>query len=117
MENLHRSAEGTYCTLHIAHCSLGIWSPPTAGSWRASTVYRPRIGTMNLSLPSNWQLAIGNRQSEGSWGGIQGEGPCFFHRLRKFLRRLRMSVAKYWLCKPPGNHYCPALAGSEAEKA
>src|SRR5438094_770319 len=29
--------------------------------------YRPRIGTMNLSLPSNWQLAIGNRQSEGSW--------------------------------------------------
>src|SRR2546422_549320 len=29
MENLNRSGDGTYCTLLIAHCSLGIWGPPT----------------------------------------------------------------------------------------
>src|SRR6266516_1591116 len=37
MENLNRSGDGTYCSLLIAHCSLGIWGPPTAGSWAGST--------------------------------------------------------------------------------
>src|SRR5256885_9253788 len=73
MENLNRSRRRHI--LHIAHCSLGIEGPPTAGSWKASTVYRLRVGTMNLSLPSNWQSAIGNRQSEGSWKGGSSLGP------------------------------------------
>src|SRR5438034_617734 len=29
---------------------------------------------------------------KGAGRGIQGEGPCFFHTLRKFLHRVRMSV-------------------------
>src|SRR6266516_128719 len=32
-------------------------------------------------------------RSKWSGEGIKGEGPCFFHRLRKFLHRVRMSVA------------------------
>src|SRR6266702_2516222 len=33
----------------------------------------------------------------GAGRGIKGEGPCFFHTLRRFLHRVRMSVVTgYW---------------------
>src|SRR6266516_3229617 len=99
MENLNRSGDGTYCTLRIAHCSLGIWGPPTAGSWGGATSkIRTRIGTMNAGFSPRIQgyrrfgipPICGSPESAGKTslvhgerdqGGIKGEGPCFFHTL------------------------------------
>src|SRR5258706_15533682 len=67
--------------LLIAHCSLLISGARFRGSMRER--YFRRILSPR-GCPGN---------VNGAGRGIQGEGPCFFHTLRKFLHRVRMSGA------------------------
>src|SRR5947209_16970266 len=63
------------CALSLAHCSR---DPDTVDlAWP-------------LTLPS--PRAVAPENVNGAGRGIKGEGPCFFHTLRKFLHRVRMSV-------------------------
>src|SRR6266496_3790247 len=60
------------CSLLIAHCSLliGDWQPFTAGSWKASMLFRARIGTMNRSAAGPWPQRAASSEASGKPGRL-----------------------------------------------
>src|SRR6266536_5836695 len=53
---------------------------------------RPRHGGISMAPHPTLSPRCCTGNVHGAGRGIQGEGPCFFHRLRKSLHRVRSSV-------------------------